>query len=77
MERAVSFGVVIDRKSGAVNRIMNPDFEIQLDLHPMSADEYMIRIAKAKYGVDPSPYGMTLAHVYKIIADLTPEQSKP
>lgn len=58
------FGVVFHQD--VVVRIINPDFEWQLDLHALSPGEYMIRIAKETFGVSTEPDAMTLAQVHNI-----------
>ena len=65
---AVSFGVVIERASGAVVRIMNPDYEWELDRHFVGSGEFMLRVPKNEWGVGVND--MTLDQVYRVIAAL-------
>jgi hypothetical protein len=73
MARAVSFGVVFSRSLGnVVVRIINPDFEWQLDIQVLSADEYLIRVPKEAFGVARERDAMTLDQVYRICETLGP-----
>ena len=64
---AVSIGVVYNRAQGTVVRVMNPDYEEELDFHPVAEDEYMLRVAKTQLGISHSPDGMTLADLHRVI----------
>ncbi len=70
---AVSIGVVFDRAHGhAISRIINPDFEWQLDLQVLSSDEYLLRIPKEMFGVSKDKDAMTLEQVHRICEVLGP-----
>lgn len=60
------FGVVIDRSSGSVRRIINPDFDVELDLHQVYEGERMLRLRKDACGISRKPDSMTLADVRRI-----------
>ncbi len=62
MDRAKSIGIVYDRISGRVLRVINPDFEIELDLHSLASDEVMQRRVK-------TADTMTFTDVARIIDD--------
>ena len=62
------FGVVVDRASGAVVRIMNPDHDWELDGHFVGPDEVMVRLPKSEWGVEANK--MTLEQVHSVIAVL-------
>lgn len=49
--RATSIGVVFDRASGAVLRVINPDFERELDWHFVADSEVMRRVRKSQFGL--------------------------
>lgn len=49
--RATSIGVVFDRASGAVLRVINPDFERELDWHFVADSEVMRRVQKSQFGL--------------------------
>lgn len=66
-KKATSFGVVICRQNGKVNRIINPDFEKELDWHFVSQDEYMLRVDKSLFDVSLDHNSMTFEHVTRIV----------
>ena len=61
---AVSIGIVYDRRSGAVKRVINPDYEEQLDYHHLDADEVMVRVKKSDHGIDGA---MSLADLHRLL----------
>lgn len=66
MQRAKHFGVVIDRATGQVRRVFNPDFEFEFGGHHLDADEYMLRVEKEYFGVSAKPNSMTLDQFERI-----------
>ncbi len=71
--RAVSIGVVFDRANGnSVVRIINPDFEWQLDIQVLSPSEYLIRVPKEVFGVSLEKDAMTLDQVQRVCETLGP-----
>lgn len=68
MTRANDFGVVIDRSTGAVKRIFNPDHDYEFAGHHVGTDEFMLRIPKKDFGVSREPNRMTLDQVHRIIS---------
>jgi hypothetical protein len=47
---------------------MNPDFEEELDLHPIAAGEFMIRTNKRDHGISSRRNAMAFVDVAKILA---------
>jgi len=62
--KAKSIGVVFDRTTGAVRRVINPTFEKELDLHVVASDEVMRRYNKRHMGISDT---MTLDDLYRVI----------
>jgi hypothetical protein len=62
---------VFDRATGSVARVINPDFESQLDGHHVGPHEFMVRSPKQQWGIADKPNAMTLDHVHRIIAALS------
>ncbi len=61
-------GVICNRKlNNVVVRIINPDFEWQLDIQVLSEDEYLLKIPKEMFGVSHEKDAMTLEQVHKVI----------
>lgn len=72
-DRAVSIGVVCDRANGGtVSRIINPDFEWQLDIQVLGPSEYLIRVPKEVFGVSRDKDAMTLDQVHRVCEALNP-----
>lgn len=70
---AVSIGVVFDRaQDGIVVRVINPDFEWELDQHHLSSTEYLIRVPKEVFGVSKDKDAMTIDQVYRVHEILNP-----
>lgn len=66
-EPAEHFGVAIDRLTGKVRRIFNPDSEWEFACHYVDNDiEYLRRERKQDWGVPLQPNGMTLAMAWRI-----------
>jgi hypothetical protein len=61
---------VIDRATGAVARVINPDFEHELDGHHVGPHQFMIRASKAEWGIDSAPNSMTLGQLNHIVSVL-------
>lgn len=71
--KAVSIGVVFDRaQGGVIVRIINPDFDRQLDYQVLSPTEYMIRFHKDAFGISHDKDAMTLDQVYRVCEMLGP-----
>lgn len=66
-----TFGVVIDRTTGAVKRIINPDYLQQLDEHRLGAGEFMLRLSKPEFGVASGVDAMTPADVHRIVQTMS------
>jgi hypothetical protein len=49
--QAKTLGVVLDRATGRVKRVMNPTYEWELGLHHLDADERMLRVRKRDFNV--------------------------
>jgi hypothetical protein len=64
---AISIGVVYDRATRMISRVINPTFEEELDLHPMTDGEYMLRVSKAERGVSTKPDGMSLDDLHRLV----------
>jgi hypothetical protein len=77
MGRAKDFGVVIDRVTGAVRRVFNPDFDFQFAGHHVGPDEFMLRVPKADFGVGLEPNAMTLDQVHRIVRVFGNDASLP
>ncbi len=72
---ATSIGVVFDRANGhAISRIINPDFERQLDLEILSSSEYLLRVPKEIFGISKDKDAMTLEQVYRVCEALGPRR---
>jgi hypothetical protein len=69
--RAVSFGLVFHRLTGRVVRVINPDYEFELDLHHLEPYEFMLRLGKADWGIPLEPNSMTLDHVHRVVGALS------
>lgn len=64
---AQHFGVVIDRLTGQVRRVFNPDYEWEFAGHHVDDEiEYLRFERKADWGVPLTPNGMTLEMVFNI-----------
>lgn len=64
---AEHFGVVIDRFTGKVRRVFNPDHEWEFSCHHVDADiEYLRFERKEDWGVPLHPNSMTLEMVWGI-----------
>jgi hypothetical protein len=64
---AEHFGVVIDRLTGKVRRVLNPDFEQQFVHHHVDNESEYLRLErKEDWGVPLEPNGMTLEMVWNI-----------
>jgi hypothetical protein len=74
---ATHFGVIIKRETGQVARILNPDFDDQFDGCHVGSDEYMLRVAKADYGISLEPNAMTLEDVARIQIAFSPPVGWP
>ena len=74
MLRAVSIGVVFNRLSGQVVRVINPDYEWQLDLveRDLASSEYFWRVPKEAFGVSKKKNAMTLSQVDRVCKALGP-----
>lgn len=72
MTIATNIGIVYDSVSGQILRILNPDFETEIDAHHLNAGETMIRVAKSDYGVSYTSNMMTIQQVAAIINTLNP-----
>lgn len=61
MQQAEHFGVAIDRLTGKVRRIFNPDFEWEFVGHRVDKEvEEFVLERKEDWGVPLEPNGMTL-----------------
>jgi hypothetical protein len=66
-EPAEHFGIAIDRITGQVRRVFNPDHEWEFAHHHVDHDiEYMRLERKEDWGVPLEPNGMTLEMVRSI-----------
>lgn len=64
---AEHFGVAIDRLTGQVRRVFNPDHDWEFAFHPVDdAVEYLRLERKEDWGVPTQPNGMTLEMVFNI-----------
>lgn len=64
---AEHFGVAIDRLTGKVRRVFNPDHEWEFAFHHVDeAIEYLRFERKEDWGVPLEPNGMTLEMVFNI-----------
>jgi hypothetical protein len=64
---AEHFGVAIDRLTGKVRRIFNPDHEWEFASHNVDLDvEYMRLERKSDWGVPLEPDSMTLDMIWNI-----------
>ena len=59
-------GVVFNRASKAVVRIINPDHESELDRHQLSPDEYLLRFPKQQFGVSHENDAMTPEQAFRV-----------
>lgn len=48
---ALHVGVVLDSTTRLAKRVMNPDYEEELDWHFVAADEVMVRLTKTQYNL--------------------------
>ena len=61
-------GVVFDRNNDhQVVRIFNPDWDWQLDHHPLADGEYLLRVLKTTYNISDKPNAMTLENVVRVM----------
>ena len=76
MLRAVSIGVVFNRFTGEVARVINPDYEWQLDEveRGVAPFEYFWRVPKEAFGVSQEPNAMTLPQVARVCEVLGPRK---
>lgn len=66
-EPAEHFGVAIDRLTGKVRRVFNPDYEIEFAFHHVDHEvEYLRLERKSDWGVPLTPNSMTLEMVWSI-----------
>lgn len=66
-EPAQHFGVAIDRLTGKVRRIFNPDHEWEFACHHVDEEvEYLRLERKEDWGVPLTPNGMTLQMCWNI-----------
>lgn len=63
------FGVVVD-SFGTVRRIINPTHGVELALHHVGADERMVVLSKADYGISPDRDGMTIGDVAMVVESM-------
>lgn len=64
---APSIGVVFDRaQGGALVRIINPDFEWQLDIQRLAPTEYLIRLPRSSFQLSDRRDAMSLDEVLRI-----------
>ena len=71
---AVSIGVVFNRITGEVARVINPDYEWQLDgvERGVQPFEYFWRVPKEVFGVSQEPNAMTMAQLDRVCKTLGP-----
>lgn len=64
---AEHFGVAIDRLTGKVRRIFNPDHEWEFAFHHVDEEREYLRLErKEDWGVPLKPNAMTMAKAYEI-----------
>jgi hypothetical protein len=66
-------GVVCNRSlGGVVVRILNPDYEVQLDREVLAPGEYMIRVRKSDFGVSSAKDAMTPEQAARVVEVMGP-----
>lgn len=66
-DRATHFGIVFDKKTRAINRIFNPDYEFEFETHYIAPAEEMLLVPKAEFGISLEPNSMSLNQVSEIM----------